>query len=1050
MSLRTQGVSGLAMRFFENRYLMVLGLLVILLAGFSALSNLPRIEDPRITNRYPRVVTFLPGASAERVEALVTDRLEDSLRELSEIKEIRSTSRAGVSILQMELQDYIGDGENEQVFSKMRDRLNDVAAELPSGATAPDFDDKNSAVAYSMIVSIAWQQNSAPAFGVMNRLAEDLADRFRGMAGTDNVRTFGDPSEEVSVTVDRGNLASLGLTTADVASRISSADTRLPAGAMRNDNRDLFIEVDGEIGSVDRVRQVPLLASTGGNIVTVGDVADVSKDWQDPPFDIAYRNGKRSILVAAQTRRDIRVDRWAEAARTVVRDFSDASAAGVAVDIVFDQSAYTEERLSTLSGNLLAGAALVTLIVFVGMGWRAAMIVGSALPLSAALTMFGLSFFGQQIHQMSIFGMIIAIGLLIDNAIVMTDEVKKKLDAGADPPGALRQALSHLFVPLLASTLTTILGFMPIFLLPGAMGDFVGPIAIAVVLALSASFFIATTLIPALAATFLKRREDRRPRHWWVDGFRSERWSSAYRRFLRAAISRPAITIPASLVLPVLGFILAGTLGQQFFPPADRDQFEVEVWLAPDASIRKTESVTRAIEARMREYPEVKEVHWLIGGSFPTIYYNRVMRQEGNNTYAHAMVYTETVQGAKELTTELPRALSDAFPGARVVVAPFAQGPPVEAPVGFRMAGPNIATLKSLGDELRRIMHKVPEIVQTRASISGGQPKLYFQVDEMAARHAGLSLGDVAAQMQTGFEGQVGGSMLEDLEELPVRVRLQTSDRDSTASISSLSLVADPGSGRWVPAASLGDVLLTPESGSITRLDGIRNNDVLGYISRDALAIDVTNAVLARMDAEGFSVPPGYTFAVAGDSAEQSEALGKLATYLPILLMLMIATIVLSFRSNRLALLIGVVAVLSVGLGMLSLWIGGYARGFNAIIGSVGLIGVAINGTIVVLAAIRANDRAASADLDAVVAETNGATRHIVSTTLTTIGGFVPLLLFTGGDFWPPLAIVIAGGVGFSVSLSLLFTPAVYYWLYREGRAGLRVPASRGKEAYST
>jgi multidrug efflux pump subunit AcrB len=902
-----------------------------------------------------------------------------------------------------------------------------------------------------MIVSIAWQQNSAPAFGVMNRLAEDLADRFRGMSGTDNVRTFGDPSEEVSVTVDRGVLGSLGLTATEVASRISLADTKLPAGAMRNDNRDLFIEVEGEIGSVERVRRVPLLTSAVGNIVTVDDVADVRKSWQDPPLDIAYRNGKRSILVAVQTRRDIRVDRWAEAARAVIRDFADASAAGVAVDIVFDQSIYTEQRLSTLSGNLLAGAALVTLIVFVGMGWRAAMIVGSALPLSAALAMFGLSFFGQQIHQMSIFGMIIAIGLLIDNAIVMTDEVKKKLDAGADRPVAVRQALSHLFVPLLASTLTTILGFMPIFLLPGAMGDFVGPIAIAVVLALSASFFIATTITPALAGTFLRRSvEGEKPRHWWVDGFRSERLSSRYRSFLRTAISRPAITVPACLVLPVLGFILASTLGQQFFPPADRDQFEIEVWLAPDASIRKTESVTQAIEARMRDYPGVKEVHWLIGGSFPTIYYNRVMRQEGNNAYAHAMVYTETVQDAKELTTVLPRVLGDAFPDARVVVAPFAQGPPVDAPVGFQIQGPNTATLKSLGDELRRIMHKVPEIVQTRASISGGQPKLNFQVDEMAARHAGLSLGDVAAQMQTGFEGQVGGSMLEDLEELPVRVRLQTSDRDSTASISSLSLVTDPRSGRWVPASSLGDVELMPESGSITRLDGIRNNDVFGYISREALAIDVTNAVLALADAEGFSMPPGYTFAVAGDSAEQSEALGKLGTYLPVLLMLMIATIVLSFRSNRLALLIGVVAVLSVGLGMLSLWIGGYARGFNAIIGSVGLIGVAINGTIVVLAAIRANDQAARADLDAIVSETNGATRHIVSTTLTTIGGFVPLLLFTGGDFWPPLAIVIAGGVGFSVSLSLLFTPAVYYWLYREGRARFRMPAIKRKEAYST
>ena len=644
--------------------------------------------------------------------------------------------------------------------------------------------------------------------------------------------------------------------------------------------------------------------------------------------------------------------------------------------------------------------------------------------------------------------MIIAIGLLIDNAIVMTDEVKKKLDAGAERSQAVHKALSHLFVPLLASTLTTVLGFMPVFLLSGAMGDFVGPIAVAVVLALTASFFIAISIIPALAGLFLRRNVTGERQRWWIDGFCSERLTIVYRRLLKAAVSRPAITIPAALGLPILGFVLAGTLGQQFFPPADRDQFEIEVWMPADTSIDRTASLTRGIEQLLRDYDEVEQVHWLIGGTFPTIYYNRVMREQGNNAYAHGMIYTDTIEGAKRLTTVLPRVLGDAYPEARIVVSPFAQGPPVDAPVAFRIEGPSTAVLKSLGDELRRIMHEVPEIVQTRASISGGQPKLNFVADEVAAAQTGLTLTQIAAQMQTDLEGQVGGSMLEDLEELPVRVRVENGDRDSAESVASLSFVTTGGNSDWIPASSIGDVELVPEAGSIARQDGVRSNDVLGYITRDALAIDVTNAILDRIQAQGFDVPPGYALVVDGDSANQTEALRNLTTYLPILLMLMIATIVLSFRSGRLAMLIGVVAILSVGLGMLSLWLGGYARGFNAIIGSVGLIGVAINGTIVVLAAIRANAGARRGNVDAIVTETIGATRHIVSTTLTTIGGFIPLLLFTGGDFWPPLAIVIAGGVGFSVTLSLLFTPAVYRWLY--GRTAANQPSTDPKVAYAS
>lgn len=1044
MSERPGPAAALALRFFENRYLLVLTLLTILMAGYAAVSSMPRIEDPRITNRYPRVVTFLPGASAERVEALVTDRLEDSLREISEIKEIRSTSRAGVSVLSMELQDYIGPGENQQVFSKMRDRLGDVANELPEAASVPEFDDKNAAVAFSMIVSVAWKDTGQQSFTVLNRLAEDVADRLRALGGTDNVRLYGGADEEVSVLIDSDALSSFGLSADQVAAAISRADSKLPAGAMRGEDRDLYIEVDGALDSVDRIRQVPLLSGSDGRTVVVGDVARVEKSWQDPPADIAWTDGARSVLVAAQTRRDIRLDQWADQARALVSEFAAVGGAGVDVDIVFDQSVYTEERLSTLSGNLLAGAGLVMLVVFVGMGWRAAVVVGSALPLSAALTLFGLNVWGQQIHQMSIFGMIIAIGLLIDNAIVMTDEVKQNLDAGHERHIAVGRALSHLAVPLLASTLTTVLGFMPVFLLPGAMGDFVGPIAISVVLALIASFFISMTIIPSLSGLFLRRCEEGSQEHWWVDGINSLRLAAGYRRFLAFVLARPRRTIAICLVLPVAGFILAGTLGQQFFPPADRDQFEIEVWMPSDSSIRRSEALSRRIEARLREFDEVSEVHWLIGGSFPTIYYNRIMKEEGNNAYAHAMVYTRDVQGAKQLTTSLPQILSDSFPEARVVVSPFAQGPPVEAPVGFRIEGPNVAVLKERGDELRRIMHTVPAIIATRASVAGGQPKLNFTSDEIAAGQAGLSLTAVAEQMQANLEGRVGGSLFEDVEELPVRVRLRSDDRDSTSSISSLAIVSPDAAGARLPVMSLGEIELRPEASSISRQNGVRSNEVFGYIQRNALAIDVTNAILDRVEEEGFEVPPGYRFEVAGDSAEQSEALGDLTTYLPILLMLMVTTIVLSFRSLRLACLIGVVAILSVGLGMLSLWMGGYARGFNAIIGSVGLVGVAINGTIVVLAAIRANAEARAGDVGEIVNETIKATRHIVSTTATTVGGFIPLLVFTGGDFWPPLAIVIAGGVFFSMSLSLVFTPSVYCWLNRRTAAS-RDPVRPGR-----
>ncbi|MEO1575672.1 MAG: efflux RND transporter permease subunit, partial [Pseudomonadota bacterium] len=682
----------------------------------------------------------------------------------------------------------------------------------------------------------------------------------------------------------------------ELAARIALDDPKRPAGALRANDRDLFLEVEGELDSAARVGAIPLAAGANGSLLRVDDIGRVEKGWRDPPYDLARTNGRPAILVAVRTEENIRVDQWAQRARDAVNEFSASAGPGIGIDLVFDQSEYTAARLGSLGSNLLAGAAVVMLVVFLGMGWRAAVVVGAALPLSGSLAVFGLTLFDQQLHQMSIFGMIIAIGLLIDNAIVMTDDIKQGIDEGATPGVAARNAIGHLFVPLLASTLTTILGFMPVFLLPGAMGDFVGPIAIAVVLALIASFFISMTAIPTFAAQFLSATQSNARPAFWRDGIKPKRVGAWYRRTLAAAVDRPLLTVTACLVLPIAGFVLASTLGKAFFPPADRDQFEIEVWLPSSTSIDRTGEIVRGMEAELLARDGVTDVHWLVGGSFPTIYYNRIMKRDGNPSYAHAMVYTESIGAAKRLTSRLQSQLGDAFPDAQVVVAPFAQGPPVDSPVGFRIEGPDPDTLRQLGDELRAIMHTLPEITQTRASITGGEPKLALNADDEATRLAGLSLSGVAAQLEASLEGRVGGTVLEDLESLPVRIRYDETARDTLAAVEATRLVT-PGYDRWVPVSALGDLELTPEPGAITRYNSQRVNNIFGYLAPGALALSVTENILARVEAEGFKMPSGYRLVVAGDSEAQKDAFGQLLIYLPILLMLMVTTLILSFRS---------------------------------------------------------------------------------------------------------------------------------------------------------
>ncbi|MEM9401373.1 MAG: efflux RND transporter permease subunit [Pseudomonadota bacterium] len=1020
MPTKPDGLRDLLVR---NTHLLVLSILVLVLAGASALDNLPRIEDPRITLRNAFIITQFPGAAAERVEALVTKPLEDKLREVEAIKDIRSTSRANISVLSVELVDEVDKTTNQQAFSRIRDKLSEAESLLPAGAGKPDFDDERGASAFALLIGLSADTSNTAAVGMLSRLADELADRYRNLGGAERVTVYGASDEEISITLSRGEIAAQGLTSAQLASLIAAADPKQSAGALRAPDRDLFLEVGGELDSTNRIRNLVLRQGDDGRQLRLGDIASVERRTREPADSFGFVDGRRSVFVAVAAAETVRIDRWQTAADEVLADFRLALDDGIRVDEVFRQSEYTEERLSSLSGNLLLGAAVVMLVVLLGLGWRAAMIVGLALPLSASATLFGFTFAGQQIHQMTIFGMIIAIGLLIDNAIVVTDEIKKRLFNGEDRRSAVAATVSHLFAPLFASTLTTILGFMPIFLLPGNTGDFVSPIAVAVVLALAASFVISMTVIASLAGRLLPvTRSSVTTSSWWQDGIRAEsltRWSE---RLLNKAFARPLPTIAASLLLPVAGFVLAGTLSLQFFPTADRDQFEIEVWMPDQSSIASTRDVALGVERVIREHSGVRQVSWLVGGSHPQIYYNRIMKQDNNSSYAHAMVFADSADAANRLVRQLQPELARRFPEAQIIVAPFAQGPPVDAPVGFRIAGPNVATLDELGTDIRRIMSQVPGVTYSRASVSS-RATLNFTASQDDVNRAGLTLDAIAEQLQGNLEGFTGGTLREDLESLPVRIRYDDAVRGSVSDIASMPLSVGSD---WVPASALGELRLEPETASITRRNGERVNTIDAWVAPGVLPIDAANRILAALDTSGFELPPGYSLQLEGDSDAQQDAVGRLGTFLPVLLMLMVTTLILSFRSAGAAVLIGAVALLSAGLGMLALWLSGYNLGFNPLIGTAGLIGVAINGAIVVLAALRADSDAMRGETQAIVAVTLREARHVLATTATTMGGFLPLLVFSSGEFWPPLAVVIAGGVGFSVTLSLLFTPAAF------------------------
>ena len=413
--------------FHSKGYLLAFSIIIILTAGLSALTNLPRLEDPRIDLRNVLVITPYPGTSASRVEALVTDVIEDELKQLHEIKRIDSTSRSGMSLLIVELHDWTDNSVNEQIFSKIRDRLSDAYSQFPAGAAEPILEDKRGATSYTLIAALNANQGQLDDQAITSRLASELADRLRNVTGTELVDTFGDKSLEINVELDPQQLASIGMTASDISQIIQTADPKLPAGRLRTNAQQLRLQIASELTDVAQIKQIIVRQDSSGRTLTVGDIAKVSRGYKQPESDIVLLNGQPSVLVAARMQTTVRVDYWTAGAKKVVEQFEQEFRGSLNTNIVFEQNQYTSARLSDLSGNLLLGCALVVIVVFSFMGIRSALIVGLALPLSSAITVFSLGFFDEQIHQMSIFGIIIAIGLLIDNAIVVTDEIQTNL-----------------------------------------------------------------------------------------------------------------------------------------------------------------------------------------------------------------------------------------------------------------------------------------------------------------------------------------------------------------------------------------------------------------------------------------------------------------------------------------------------------------------------------------------------------------------------------------------------------------------------------------------
>ena len=1019
----------IATSLFENgRYLSLL-VISIIVVGVSSYNSLGRQEDPSITPFVASVQTFYPGASPARVESLVTKPLEDSLREHPDVQEIDSRSISGVSTIVIEADYYLSRSDIKRVWSELRGKVDRVAADLPEGTTQPVFDD-DLFTTFVKIVAISADEGVDISPSLLRREALRFADAARKVPQTRRVKPYGLPDEEINVEINGTALSTLQLSVDDIAKTLALSDSRTPAGKLASPTTALTIDVAGDFRDAQAVRDTFIKSDfdsvTG---IRISDVATVTKSETEPPLRLALSNGRRSVFLAVEMKEGYQVDKYSEQFDAFLEDYRANAADGLTIETTYDQSGYTEARLAGVAKNIIAGVLIVVAVLFMTLGWRAALIVALSLPLCTLLSMVVLNYLDVPIHQLSMTGLVVALGLLVDGSIVVTDEIRKHLLEGDEAIQAMQKAVKRMTVPLVSATATTVLAFTPMAILQGPSGDFLGSLATCVIVMLVMSLVLALSVTAALGGRLLPGAMTE-GLAWWRSGIVLPRARERFAASIDWSLKYPLASVLLAASIPLLGFASVSTLTAQFFPGTDRDQMYLRVEMPRSAGIEATLELVRQLDEDLRAEPLIRRVDWSVGESPPAFYYNLRSNKRNAPGWAEGMVLTRDENQTNALIRRLQKNFDRKYHQAQILVLGIDQGPPVDAPLEVVLYGPNTHTLRVLGEQFRQRLQELPDITHTKLSISPAAPKVEFELDEEKLRRLGLERTQVAALVDGYLRGRFGGAVIEDTEQLRVRAKLEREawqDSDELLNLQ-IPLPGQLGQPRFVPLSAVGELNIVPDDAPIGRRNGERINQVQAFLTRGVLPEEALKLLRQSLEDNPITLPDGYRYSFGGDSGEREGVVNDLIGPVGLVMSLLLATIMLTFNSWRLTALAFGVVICAFGLSFLALALFRYPLGIMALVGVVGSIGVAINACIIILTSFQQSPAAASGNRDAMRDEVLDSSRHIISTTLTTFGGFLPLIL-EGSQFWPPFAMAIAGGVLLSTIISFYLVPPAYVLL---------------------
>ncbi len=999
---------------------------LLIIGGVLAFQSIPKAQDPGFIIRTVLITTRFPGASPERVEQLVTDKIEKKAQEMPEIDSITSESRTGISIV------YVNFKESYKImrpiFDDLRRKIDTVVPDLPQGSMLPEINDEFGDV-FGVVYTLTGDGFSNAE---LKTVTDELRDVLLKEPDIAKVDIHGAQQEVVFVEYNNARLSELGLSPQQLAASLASVNILSSGGDIVSGRERITLEPTGNYESLDDLRRT-VIKLPGGPLVYLEDIVDVYRGYKDPPKSVARVNGQPTLALAVSMREGGDILKLGARLKVLMPELIAEYPWGVNLETVWYQPDLVETNVNNFSRSLLQAIVIVIVVMIGFLGLRTGLVVGALIPTTMISTVFAMQVFDITINQISLAALIISLGLLVDNAIVIVESILVKRERGVRAIDAAIESGRELRSPLLTSSLTTAAAFMPIAMAKSAVGEYTSDIFYVVGLALLISWALAMTLIPMLTTVTLKCGAAPASVENPFDG----KWYRFYRNLLGMSLRCPYRFIGIVILTFALAIVGMGLVRQEFIAPSGDPVFTAKLEMPLGTSIASSQQVISDVDEFIRRTyyaPENGEPairNWLtfIGEGGPRF---QLSLNPPNPNAANTFLIANTTSGDRvdEVMLGIESYIHESHPDLAVQVKRLENGPPVDYPIIVRLSGKNIDSLYSMADEVIAYLYEDPAVSDVKNTWGLQTKKLLVRVDQELARRSGVTSEDVAYSLKAGLTGIDLTQYREDDELIPVTLRTVAADRQDFSKLDGLSVYSQ-GTGGYVPLKQVADVQLTFESGVIERRDRERTLSLNVQLATGATAAEVVKTLVPWLEQAQTKWPRGHEFEIGGETEESGDANASIAAELPVAGMIILLLLVGQFNSLRRPLII----VLTIPLGLIGVTFGllvaNSSFGFFTILGLIALSGIIINNAIVLLDRIAIEIKEFKrTEAEAVFEATQQRLRPILLTTATTVLGMMPLL-WGGTAMFVPMAITIMFGLAFATALTLLVVPVLYSLFFR-------------------